>query len=148
MYTCRDYLVFAIGNAPTEKQGGEEEFLEKLKEFENRFITAMDDDLNTADAVAVLFDLVREVNTFTAAPHEKAALEAGAKLFDDFTNVLGILYNRKKEDLDSEIEALIEARQNARKEKNWAEADRSRDELKERGIVLEDTPQGVKWKKA
>ncbi len=148
MYTCRDNLDFAIENAPTEKQGGEEKFLEKLKEFENRFITAMDDDLNTADAVAVLFDLVREVNTFTAAPHEKTVLEAGAKLFDDFTNVLGILYNREKEDLDSEIEALIEARQNARKEKNWAEADRIRDELKERGIVLEDTPQGVKWKKA
>ena len=148
MYTCRDNLDFAMENAPAEKQGGEEEFLDKLKELEERFVTAMDDDLNTADAVAVLFDLVREVNTFTAAPHEKAALEAAAKLFDELTGVLGILYNRKKEDLDSEIEELIAARQTARKERNWAEADRIRDELKARGIVLEDTPQGVKWKRA
>ena len=108
----------------------------------------MDDDLNTADAVAVIFDMVREINTYSAAPHSKASLEAAAKLFDELTGVLGILYNRKKESLDDEVEALIAARQAARKEKNWAEADRIRDELKAMGIVLEDTPQGVKWKKA
>ncbi len=147
MYTCRDNLDFAIGNAPAEPQGGEAEMFSKLDSFRERFIAAMDDDLNTADAVAVIFDMVREINTYAATPHAKDSLEAAAKLFDELTGVLGILYNREKESLDNEVEDLIAARQAARKEKNWKEADRIRDELKAMGIVLEDTPQGVKWKK-
>ena len=148
MYTCRDNLDFAIENAPAENMGGEEEFLAMLGEKKQAFITAMDDDLNTADAVAVIFDLVREINTFISAPHAKSALEDAAELFDALTGVLGILYNRKKENLEEEVEQLIAARQAARKERNWAEADRIRDELKAMGIALEDTPQGVKWRKA
>lgn len=148
MYTCRDNLDFAIGNAPETEQGGEGEMAEKLESFRERFITAMDDDLNTADAVAVIFDMVREINTYITAPRSRASLEGAAKLFDELTDVLGILYNRKKESLDDEVEQLIAARQAARKAKNWAEADRIRDELRAMGIVLEDTPQGVKWKRA
>ena len=75
----------------------------------------------------------------------KATAEYAAKIFDELTGVLGLVYNRKTETLDEDIDAMIEARTKARKEKNWAEADRIRDELKAMGIVLEDTAQGVKW---
>ena len=106
----------------------------------------MDDDLNTADAISAVFELVKDINTkvITDAPC-KELVEYATKLFDELTGVLGLVYNRKTESLDDEIEKLIEARTQARKDRNWAEADRIRDELKAQGIVLEDTPQGVKW---
>ena len=140
LYTCRDNLDFALKNAV---DGGETpEFIEKYKE---EFIAAMDDDFNTADAIGVLFSMVREINTMVSAGAGKVALEAAAKAFDELTWVLGLVYNRKTDDLDSEVEALIEQRTNARKAKDFATADAIRDKLKEMGIVLEDTPQGVKW---
>ena len=110
----------------------------------------MEDDLNTADALGSVFELVRDLNTsVNEGVQSKALVEYAIKVFDELTGVLGLLYNRKqKDDLDSEIEALIEQRTAARKAKNWAEADRIRDELKARGIILEDTPQGVKWSRA
>ena len=146
MYTCRDNLDFAIENASSEAAGGEEEFLKALEEKRERFIAAMDDDLNTADAIASIFELVRDINTnVVGKTPSKALVEGAIAMFDELTGVLGLVYNRKTETLDSDVEALIEARTNARKEKNWAEADRIRDQLKEMGIVLEDTAQGVKW---
>ena len=114
----------------------------------DQFIAAMEDDLNTADAIAALFELVRDINVKLGAQPARADVAAASELFEELTGVLGLLYDRKTELLDEDIEALIEARTAARKAKNWAEADRIRDELTAKGIVLEDTPQGVKWRRA
>ena len=143
LYTCRDNIDFALKNA---KDGGEApEFIEKRKQ---EFIAAMDDDLNTADALAAIFMLVRDINTLIAEGASKTSLEACADMFDQLTGVLGLVYNRKTEALDSDIEALIEQRTAARKAKDFKTADEIRDKLKAMGIVLEDTPQGVKWTRA
>ena len=144
LYTCRDGIDFEIKNAP------DGELDENIKaQFDKRveqFIKAMDDDLNTADGIAAVFELARDINTLVVGKGvTKATAEYAAKIFDELTGVLGLVYNRKTETLDEDIDAMIEARTKARKEKNWAEADRIRDELKAMGIVLEDTAQGVKW---
>ena len=95
--------------------------------------------------MGVLFTLVRDINTLIAEGGAAASLTAAAELFDELTGVLGLLYNRKSDNLDSEVEALIAERTAARKAKDFKTADAIRDKLKEMGIVLEDTPQGVKW---
>ena len=144
LYTCRDSLDFALENAAEGE--ADSDIFAMFDKRRQQFIEAMSDDLNTADAIAALFELVRDINSnVIAANANKGTVEAAIKVFDDLADVLGLVYNRKKEDLDSEIEALIEQRTQARKDRNWAEADRIRDELKAKGIVLEDTAQGVKW---
>ncbi len=150
LYNCREALEFALKNASDEvNEEAVKIAVDGCAEAKKAFCEAMDDDLNTADAIAALFDFVRFINksVLTDTP-VKAAVEEATKLFDELTNVLGLVYNRKTESLDDEVEALIAARTEARKSKNWAEADRIRDQLKEMGIVLEDTPQGVKWSRA
>ena len=140
LYTCRDNIDFALKNAA---DGGEiPAFVEQRKQ---EFTDAMEDDLNTADALAAVFMLVRDINTAISAGAGKKALEAFAEVFDELTGVLGLVYNRRTETLDSEIEELIEKRTEARKNKDFKTADEIRDKLKEMGIILEDTPQGVKW---
>ncbi len=143
LYTCRDNIDFALKNAP---EGGEKpEFCETRKQ---EFIAAMDDDLNTADALAAVFNLVREINTAIANGAGKSTLEECARTFDELNGVLGLVYNRKTDNIDGEIEELINKRTEARKNKDFKTADEIRDKLKSMGIVLEDTPQGVKWTRA
>ncbi len=146
LYNCRESLDFAAENARDTVPEDFEDIKTRLCSRREQFIKAMDDDLNTADAVSAVFELVRDINTcvITDSP-SKELVRFAAELFDELTGVLGLVYNRKKDSLDKEIEEMINARQQARKDKNWAEADRIRDELKARGIILEDTPRGVKW---
>ena len=147
LYTCRESLDFALKNAK-DIPDDEEELIKKLNSHREQFITAMDDDLNTADGVAAVFELVKDINTSILDKEvSKNVCQTAATVFDELCDVLGILYNRKNNDVDSDIEALIEERQQARANKDWATADRIRDELKAKGIILKDTPQGVTWTK-
>jgi len=126
-------------------------FLESLPGFKKRFIEALDDDFNTADAISVIFELVRESNTIASgAKATKKFAKAALNMLNELTDVLGLFYLEEKaasDGLDAQVEKLIKARNTARKEKNWEAADKIRDELNAMGIILEDTPQGVKWKK-
>lgn len=145
LYTCRNNLDFALENATDIVPENAEEIKKQLDSRREQFIEAMDDDLNTADGISAVFELVKDINVNVIESKSAELIKYAIDLFDELTNVLGLVYNRDTGSLDEEVEKLIEARQNARKEKNWAEADRIRDELKAQGIVLEDTPQGVKW---
>lgn len=148
LYTCRESLDFAVKNASVDKADNDALLINMLDERRNQFIKAMDDDLNTADGLAAIFDLTKDINTkILDKGVSKAVCEHAASLFDELCGVLGILYNRKENSVDSEIEALIEKRQEARKNKDWATADKIRDDLKAKGIILKDTPQGVTWTK-
>ena len=145
LYTCRNNLDFALQNAPAE---GDNALVEKAAAVRQKFDAAMDDDLNTPDALAALFDFVRQINTLAPAA-SKAALEEAAKAFDELTGVLGLLYNRKKEDgVPAEVTALVERRAAAKKAKDWATADALRAQIIALGWVVEDTPQGPKVSRA
>ena len=128
----------------------EEEVLkaDEAKKFQENFDHAMDDDFNTADAIAAVFDLVKFANTNVAEGSSKAFADALRGKIQGLCDILGIITEKKEELLDADIEQLIEERQAARKAKNFARADEIRNELLEKGIVLEDTREGVKWKRA
>jgi cysteinyl-tRNA synthetase len=113
------------------------------QKYKDAFIASMDDDLNTADAIAAIFDLVRDVNTDVAGGCSKEFAEKALALLKELCGVLGLLEQEIREEIEPEIQALIDARQAARAAKNWAEADRIRDELAAQGITLKDTAQGV-----
>ena len=120
----------------------------KLESIKAAFIESMDDDINTANAVTVLFDLAREANIYAKADHvAKGTLEQVLSLFDELTGVLGLTLAEEKELLDTEIDQLIQERNDARAARNFARADEIRDLLKEQNIQLEDTAQGVRWKR-
>ena len=143
LYTCRDTLDRAIANAPAG--AADPDSLALFDQRKQAFITAMDDDLNTADGVSVLFDLVRDLNTRSNDPATtKDTLTAGAKLFDELTGVLGLLYNRKQgNEIPAQVQELVDARTAARKAKDFAEADRLRDEIAALGYAVKETRQGV-----
>ena len=147
LYNCRNALEFMTQNAEDGVVAAEvTAFCDKRRE---QFIAAMDDDMNTADAIAALFELAKDCNVMLTGAPTKGSVEAALKLFNELADVLGLLYARVTEgDNDAEIEAMIEERKAARAAKNWAESDRIRDELKAMGVIVEDTPQGMKWHRA
>lgn len=144
-----DNLKFLMENAKSEDMTKEEKTaFEKTEEFVKGFEAAMDDDFNSADAVAAVFDLVRYINTTANAGSSNAYLKGLFELLVKLTDVLGLIVDKKEDMLEEDIEKLIAERQAARKEKNFARADEIRDELISKGIILEDTREGVKWKRA
>ncbi|MDM8210313.1 cysteine--tRNA ligase [Mediterraneibacter glycyrrhizinilyticus] len=147
--TAADNLRFLSKNAEECRITEEEKaLLDKADEYVQGFERAMDDDFNTADAVASVFELVKFINTTADGNRSKEYLDTLYNILFKLTDVLGIIIDKKEEMLDEEIEAMIEKRQAARKERNFALADQIRDELLAKGIILEDTREGVKWKKA
>ena len=145
LHTAKERLAEAqIAPAETEEDAA---FSAQLDEFKTRFCDAMDDDLNTADALGVLFDFARSSNTFVSEPRGKATLEKARALYEELTGVLGLLQHEKSEEFPREALALLEERQTARKAKNFSRADAIRDELKDMGYAVEDTANGPKLKK-
>jgi len=148
LYNCRENLMFLTEKAAEGEKEGESEIFNNLLVHREKFISAMDDDLNMADAVSAIFDLARDINSNinTSTNPSKELCVKAQDLFVSLCDVLGILYTKAESNLDSEIEELIEKRETARKNKDWATADAIRDELTARNIVLEDTPSGIKWR--
>lgn len=137
LYTCRENLDFAISHAA----GAETVLADKAAEARAKFIAAMDDDLNTPDALAALFDFVKEINTRSAAA-DKASLQTAAGTFDELTGVLGLLYNRKKDEIPAQVTELVALRAAAKKAKDWAKADAIRAQLAGMGWAVMDTAKG------
>ena len=147
--TCASNLSYLLENTKTENITSEEEtLLEEAKKYVALFDEAMDDDFNTADAISVIFELVKFANTNAKEDSSKAFLQAILDEMVMLSDICGLIIVKKEEMLDADIEALIQERQNARKEKNFQRADEIRDELLAKGIILEDTREGVKWKRA
>lgn len=121
---------------------------DEMDAFVKKYEAAMDDDLNTADAISVIFELVKYANVNVTEDSTKATVELVLNTVTKLCDILGIITEKKEEILDSDIEALIEERQAARRAKNFARADEIRDQLSDMGIILEDTREGVKWKRA
>jgi cysteinyl-tRNA synthetase len=142
--TAIETLEFLRKNGTDEKMQGEDELLAGLDKFRDRFIEVMDDDLNTADAISVVFEMVSEINVTVKDGASRSYAEEALKRIHELTEVLGIFKEADEEEgLGDDIQALIDERQAARKEKNWARADEIRDQLAAMGITLKDTPQGV-----
>lgn len=125
----------------------EKQYLESLNKYKEKYIEKMDDDFNTADAITAIFDLIKDININVNIESSKELITSCLDLIRELGKPLGMLQKSTKISLDDEIQKLVDERQQARKDKNWALADKIRDDLKNRGIVLEDTPQGIRWHK-
>ncbi len=145
LYNCREDLSFLTEKAVSGEKEGEERIKDLLLSHKTDFINVMDDDLNTADAISVLFELARDINSNINAQTSpsKELCKFALALYDELSGVLGLLYTKKKDKIDDEIQELINKRNEARKNKDWATADKIRDELKIRNITIKDTPQGT-----
>lgn len=147
--TCNDKLSDMIKNAQDAVvTAKEQEMIDGLADYTKCFDEAMEDDFNTADAISVIFELVKYINVNILNTNNKTTLEEFNKELIKLSDICGLILTQKDDILDSEIEQLIADRQTARKEKNFARADEIRDELLNKGIILEDTREGVKWKRA
>lgn len=145
--TCVENLNFMLKNAQGELSDEEKKLLDEAKGYITAFDEAMDDDFNTADAVTAIFDLVKFANTKVTEGSSKAFIQAVKEEIVMLSDICGLVVEKQEEILDSQIEALIQERQDARKAKNFARADEIRDTLLAQGIMLEDTREGVKWKR-
>ncbi|MCR5791626.1 MAG: cysteine--tRNA ligase [Lachnospiraceae bacterium] len=147
--TAVSALSYALENAKDgDITADEASIIDELKELTNKFEASMEDDFNTADAVSAVFEMVKITNSKLSSDNTKKALEEAKRIIVTLCDVLGIQAEKAEELLDADIEALIEERQQARKDRNFARADEIRDELLGKGIVLEDTREGVRWKRA
>ena len=148
LYTARDRMAFLMDSAiAKEMTEAEQQLMEKLQESVNRFDAAMDDDMNTADAMGALFEIVKEANVVLNENSSKEALEKTLSTLQSLCDVLGILVKPYVMELPEEVQALADARAAARKEKNWAKSDELRDALKALGYMVEDTAKGQKISK-
>lgn len=145
LYNCREDLSFLAEKAVSGEKDGEDKIKELLLTHKTDFINAMEDDLNTADAISALFELARDINSNVNAQTapSKELCRFALDLYNELADVLGLLYTEKKNEINDEIQSLINQRNEARKNKDWATADKIRDELKARNITIKDTPQGT-----
>lgn len=144
MQNAKSNLLHLKQNGEATLRAGEDQFLEGLTIYRQRFIEAMDDDLNTADGISVIFELIKEINTEVRSGCSKPFAEGCLKILGELAGVLGLLMeDHEDSNVDEEINALVEERQQARTNKDFRRADEIRDLLKQKGITLKDTPQGV-----
>ena len=147
--TGTENVKYALSNAKKEQMDdAEKALLTEAKGFETKFDEAMDDDFNTADAISAIFELIKFANINATADKSKEFLQAILDEILTLTDICGLIVDKEEEMLDSDIEALIAERTAAKKAKDFAKADAIRNELLEKGIILEDTREGVKWKRA
>ncbi|MBE9911988.1 cysteine--tRNA ligase, partial [Enterococcus mundtii] len=141
-----DNLNFRFENA-VAAQSEDERQVTELEQLETRFIKEMDDDFNAANGITVVYELAKWINTYLEQPTvSKTILSKSEALFTQWLSIFGILFTTA-EMLDEEIEQLIEERTQARKNRDFARSDEIRDQLKEKGILLDDTPQGTRWRR-